>query len=62
MFYHRPASVEPAQTEPQAATAGVVGVCLEEAQPVPRFAVLTRREPNGAVLEIFEETSWRLEF
>ncbi|CAJ1461010.1 unnamed protein product, partial [Effrenium voratum] len=46
----------------QAATAGVVGVCLEEAQPVPRFAVLTRREPNGAVLEIFEEpdSHWEL--
>lgn len=38
----------------QALTAGVVGVSLDQARPVPRFVLLTAR-PSNAVLEIFEE-------
>eukprot|EP00913_Durusdinium_trenchii_P007949 g7455.t1 len=45
-----------------ALTAGVVGVCLDEAQPVPRFVVLTAHPAGNGLLEIFEEpdSHWEL--
>ena len=46
----------------QALTAGVVGVCIDEAQPLPRFVVLSPLPGGSAILEIFEEpdSHWEL--